>query len=172
MPYICPCENAIGESLANEKSVYTLNNHRHYDYEVSVQKTPLFIEFVDEIIADLNQSIYDEKAKYNTNGLHTEPKYYGYDEEGYELNDYKHAFIDDAICELTSNWCEKLIFEVGLKKAVLMYEDCGFGNVEIAELKEESGIKAFLYSMVYSCIEMHDAMEEVDEERYKAVFNI
>jgi hypothetical protein len=166
MPYICPFENA------NETSVYKLNNHRHYDYEVSPNKSPHFYEYVNKIITDLNQDIYDEHAEYNIKALHTDPEYYGYDEDGYELNDYKHAFIDDAISELSYKECEKLISDIGLRKAVLMYEDCGFGEMTLTELKDIKGIRAFLYCIIYSCIEMHDDMEEVDEERYKIIFNI
>jgi hypothetical protein len=53
-----------------------------------------------------------------------------------------------------------------------MYEDCGFGEMTLTELKDIKGIRAFLYCIIYSCIEMHDDMEEVDEERYKIIFNI
>ena len=167
MPYICPCENADGEGLDNETSVYKYNG-----YIVSAKDAPHFYEYVDKIIRNLNQDIYDEHAEYNLKALCSEPECYGYDEDGYELYDMKHAFIDDAVCELTYKECDKFICEIGLRNAIQLCEDCGYDEIPMSEIKELSGIRKFMFCIMFSCIEMHDDMEQVDKERYKIIFNI
>jgi hypothetical protein len=170
MPYICPCKNADGEGLDNETSIYKYNG-----YIVSAKDAPHFYEYVDKIIRNLNQDIYDEHAEYNSKTLDIMEKFYewyGYDEDGYDLYDMKHAFIDDAVCELTYKECDKFICEIGLRNAIQLCEDCGFDEIPMSEIKELSGIRMFMYCIVYSCIEMHDDMEQVDKERYKIIFNI
>jgi hypothetical protein len=162
MPFICPCNNADGEGLDNETSVY-----KYSDYKVSANDAPHFYEYVDNFIRNLNQGIYDEHAVYNSHRIHTEPEYYGYDEDGYELYDMKHSNIDDAVSELTYKECDKFICEIGLRNAIQLYEDCGFGEITLEELKDLDGIRRFMYCIIYSCIDMNDDMKEVNKEEYK-----
>lgn len=156
MPYIYT--NAEGRD--NETSIYKYNG-----YLVSARDAPHFYEYVDKIIRNLNQGIYDEHAEYNLQAL-----CYGYDEDGYELYDMLHSDIDEAVCELTYKECDKFICEIGLMKAIKLYEDCGYEEIPMSEIKELSGIRKFMYCMIVSCIEMHDDMEYVDEDRYKIIF--
>lgn len=167
MPYICPCENTDGESLDNETSVYKYNG-----YKVSSYEAPQWHEYVNNIITNLNQDIYDNHVKYNSKALATDDKYYGYDEDGYDLYDIRHTYIDEAVCVLTFKECDKLICDVGLRNAIELFEDCGYDEISMSELKELNGIRRFIYCIIDSCIEMHDDIECVDEERYKTIFNI
>ena len=79
----------------------------------------------------------------------------------------KHSNIDDAVSELIYKECDKFICEIGLRKAIQLYEDCGFGEITLEELKDLDGIRRFIYCIIYSCIDMNEDMKEVNKEEYK-----
>lgn len=112
---------------------------KYNGYLVSAKDTPLYVEYIDKIITNFNDKCVADLCISC-------------------LIDLKFDYIQEAVSELTYEECEKFICEMGFMKAIKLCDDCGFDEIPMSEIKELDGIRKFMFCIMFSCIEINDAM--------------
>lgn len=107
---------------------------KYNGYIVSATDAPLYVKYMDKIITDFNNKCV----------------------MGVCLIDLKFEYIEDALIELSYEDCDKFICEMGLRNALKLYEDNGFDEIPLSEMKELNGIWKFMFGIMFSCIEIND----------------
>jgi len=125
--------------MTNNNSAFKYNG-----YIVSATDAPLYVEYMDKIITDFNNKCETELCISC-------------------LIDLKFKYIENALIELTYEDCEKFICEMGYIKAIKLWEDTGFDEIPMSEIKELDGMRKFMFCIMFSCIEINDAMNKYSQ---------
>jgi hypothetical protein len=118
---------------------------KYNGYIVSATDAPLYVKYMDKIITDFNNKCVMGVCLIDL----VSPK----------LPDFeglKFEYIEDALIELSYEDCDKFICEMGLRNALKLYEDNGFDEIPLSEMKELNGIWKFMFGIMFSCIEIND----------------
>jgi len=125
--------------MTNTKPAFKYNG-----YIVSAKDAPLYVEYMDKIITDFNNKCETELCLSC-------------------LIDLKFKYIENALMKLSYEECDKFICEIGLRNAIKLCEDCGFDEIPMSEMKELDGIRKFMFCIMFSCIEINDAMNKYSQ---------
>ena len=83
---------------------------------------------------------------------------------GYSMPEmWKHKYIDNLVSELDVDLIEKMIGELGIRKAFKLYEDMGVGDPNPAK---DKGLQQLFYGVLYQIIQVHDVIEPIEKEEY------
>lgn len=134
----------------NETDIYQYNTYHH-----SPDDVPYFYEFVIEIIELINQ---DARFLYADN----DECYCKYNDIDV-INDMKHKYINDALFKLSYSECDKFICEIGLNNAFNLYDNSGYDDITMRELRNIKGIRKLLFGIIDVCIETRENVEELNE---------
>jgi len=115
--------------MTNTKPAFKYNG-----YIVSAKDAPLYVEYMEYIINNFNHKCV----------------------MGVCPIDLKFEYIEDALIELSYEDCWKFICEMGFINAIKLYEDNGFDDIPLSEIKELNGIWKFMFGIMFSCIEIND----------------
>jgi hypothetical protein len=139
--------------IENETDIYQYNTYHH-----SPDDLPYFYEFVIEIIELINQDARFLYADYD-NDDECCCKYNDID----LINNMKYKYIDDALSKLSYSDCDKFICEIGLNNAFNLYDNSGYDDVSMRELRNIKGIRKLLFGIINVCIETRENVEELNE---------
>lgn len=122
-------------------------NHNSYCYD----DFPYFYDYVIEIIELINQDVRFLYATF-------EDEYTLYDRDN--VDDMKYKYIDNAINKLNYAECDKFICEIGLQNAFNLYDNSGYDEISMRQLKNIKGIRSLLFGIIMFCITVKDEVEE------------
>lgn len=126
--------------------IYEFNHNNNCDDDF-----PYFYDYVIEIIELINQDVRFLYATF-------EDEYTLYDRDN--VDDMKYKYIDDAVSKLNYAECDKFICEIGLQNAFNLYDNSGYDEISMRQLKNIKGIRSLLFGIIMFCITVKDEVEE------------
>jgi hypothetical protein len=133
--------------------LYEFNHNNNYVY--AENDCPYFYEYVIEIIELINQDARFINAVF-------QDEYTLYDMD--EANNMKHKYTDDAVSKLEYEECDKFICEIGLQKSLNLYDNSGYEDISMRQLRNIKGIRKLLLGIIMFCISVKDEVEETEDE--------
>jgi hypothetical protein len=80
------------------------------------------------------------------------------------VNNMKYKYIDDAVYKLDYEECDKFICEIGLQNSFNLYDNSGYEDISMRQLRNIKGIRKLLFGIIMFCISVKDEVEETEDE--------